>query len=642
MTPNKKKNHLAIVGLFIVVFIMSISLLAVMFLKKPVSELSLDTRKEAMVDSGLVELDTYPFNQSTLKVKEEQKINLQINTKDKSVDAVELIFEVIADEGLLDKSKIKFTGTIPEELEVGKQEIIDSVCSKDCYTVTLLLNIKDSNQAFATHDQMATISQLSFTPQKEGSLKIKISQDSTAIEHESSSDVLQKPSVLDFQYYVTNNGIDPSQCYYQYTSWGDCNNGWQTRQYSVEPDNCYWYEKETLKELSQKCVDSDAVSANNSYFYLYSTNNCFNQATTGENFYIIWNDDKYDNVTWIDVSTSNSFSNFYHKKVEGNIDQTNGDWLMVNAKGFTDATDERGTLIFEPDEDYYFRLYSTDNDGQHISSVHYYVAYCSGDQSVYKNCNDACGANSDQGKSCAPGMTCYEGSCRNENNPSDSSCLPILGTQLSNQSCNQYCASNNDCSAGLSCYWNSCRNPLNLSNTSCSVTTTYSSVTTSKSTLLPSEAYDLSTYSCNHGCNNNRDCEADMRCYKGSCRLADDPENIACVVSATELNSKDASSSSSVAKIVKPSTTPITDTNSKDTQSGLNKFLSSFSWQWLAIAGVILLVAISLIISSIAKAKKDPWTNHIKMINENDIPQKPEPEKTTETIKIPEDKPLQL
>lgn len=655
MSHHKKRNRLAILGLFSIILVVSVALLAVMFLQKSVSEVSFDTRKEAMVDSGLVELDTYPFNQSTLKVKEEQKINLQLNTKDKAVKSVELVFEVIADKGLLSKDKIKFTGTIPTEFKVSKQEITESLCEKNCFTVTLLLELKDGATTFKTHDQMKTISQLSFTPQKEGSLKIKISQDSTAVEQESSTDVLQKPSVLDFQYYVTNNGIDRSQCYYEYTDWGDCKNGWQTRQYSTQPDKCYWHEKETLKELSRKCTDNDVVNADNKYFYLYSNDKCLNQPSTGESLYIIWDDDKYEDVTYIDVSDSPNFNDFYHKKVKGNIDQTKDDWIMVNAKGFTDATGNKGPLSFEPNTEYFFRLYSTDNDGQHISSVRYYITYCSGNQSVYKNCNDACGENSDQSKSCAPGMTCYEGTCRNATNPTNSLCLATPGVRSSDLSCNQYCADSNDCESGLTCFWNRCRDTQNLESSSCeslattinkggttystnSITKTYTDKS-GKTVLLPSEAYDLTTYGCNQGCNSNRDCDADMRCYKGKCRLADNPEAIACVAETTN---QESSSSAGVIK-EKISTTPTaTPTINKTAetktilQNGLNKFLSSFSWQWLAIAGVILLIAVALIVISITRAKKDPWENSFKVNPEDNAPEE------KETIKIPEDKPTQI
>jgi hypothetical protein len=603
-----------------------------------------------MVDSGLAEIDTYPFDQSTLKVNEEQKINLQLNTKDKSVDAIELIFEVIADKGLLDKSKIKFTGTVPAELEISKQEVIQSICEKDCYTVTLLLTTKDPAITFSTHDQMKTISQLSFTPKKEGSLKLKISQDSTVIEHETSDDILQKPSVIDFQYYVTENGIDRSQCHFEYTSWGECKNGWQTRQYSTQPDRCQWYEDETLKELSQKCVDNDVISANSSYFYLDSHDRCLNQPSEGGSLYVIWNSKKYTNVTWIDVSSSPTFGDFYHKKVDGNIDQTNGDWLIVNAKGFTHATGTKGPLSFEPNKEYFFRLYTTNNDGQHISSVRYYITYCSGDQSSYKNCNDACGIKSDQSKSCATGMTCTtENICRNTSNPSNSLCLATPGIQTNDRSCNQYCANNNDCGTGLTCFWNRCREPKNLDSSSCEVKTVatktiYNSGTTKggtnvnsytdasgKTMLLPSEAYDLTTSSCNQGCNNNRDCEADMRCYKGKCRLADNPEEIACEIKSRADKDKDASGSGTK---VEPSATPAAVSNNGIFQgdNSIGKILSSFSWQWLAFAGTILLIAIALIVASIAKAKRDPWQS-------DSTTQFKKPE---ETVKIPEDKPLQF
>lgn len=641
-----KKNRLALIGLLSIILVTAVALLAVFVLQKSISQINFDTRKAAMVSSGLVELDTYPFNQSTLKVKEEQKINLQLNTKSKSVKSVELIFEVIADKGLLDKNKIKFTGNVPSEFKVSKQEVIESLCDKNCFTVTLLLEQKESGTVFNTYNQMKTISQLSFIPQKEGSLKIKISQDSTALDQEGSADILQKPSILDFQYYVTNNGIDRSQCYYQYTDWGDCKNGWQTRSYSVQPDKCYWHEKETLSELSRQCTDKNVINADSKYFYLYSNDRCLNQPSNGESLYIIWNSDKYKNVSYVDVSSSPNFNDFYHKKVDGNIDQTNGAWTMINSSKFTHATGNKGPLSFEPNTEYFFRLYSTDSNGKHIASVRYYVTFCSGDQSSYKNCNDTCGKDSDQSKSCAPGLTCYEGLCRNQSNPTNEKCLATPGIRSTDLSCNQYCASNSDCASGLSCFWNRCRNPQNLESNSCEstiiqtktnrvsstnqgITSTYTD-SKGKTVLLPSEAYDLVTYGCNQGCNNNRDCDADMRCYKGKCRLADNPENLVCT---NEMTKKEASSSVQITTTKSPTPTTIAPTNKTTIlQSGINKFLSNFSWQWLAVAGGILLVAITLIVISITKAKKDPWQNPVNKTENN----------LKEDIKIPEDKPTQI
>ncbi len=657
MNHLQKRNHLAWFGLLTIIVVTLFASLSVIFLQKSTSEVSFDTRKAAMVNSGLVELDTYPFNQSTLKVKEEQKINLQLNTKNEAIKSIELIFEVIADKGLLDRNKIKFINNTPNELRVSKQEITESLCDQNCFTVTLLLEQKDANTFFNTHNQMATIAGLSFTPQKEGSLKIKISQDSTAIEKTNNTDVLQKPSVLDFQYYVTNNGIDRAQCTYQYTDWGECKNGWQTRNYSVQPDKCYWYDKATLGELSRQCTDKNIINADNQYFYLYSNDRCLNQPSTGESLYVIWNSDKYKNVTYVDVSSSSTFNDFYHKKVDGNIDQTNGAWTMVNASKFTHATGNKGPLSFEPNTTYFFRLYSTDNGGKHIAAVRYYITYCSGDQSSYKNCNDDCSANSDQSKSCAPGLTCYDGACRNQTNPTNEKCLATPGIRSTELSCNQYCASNSDCASGLSCFWNRCRNTQNLESNSCESTTTSTKTSTTntinktttntKIALLPSEAYDLVTYGCNQGCNSNRDCDADLRCYNGKCRLVDNPENLTCsdtLVTQSQVASSSGSSSSNLNKTNKTTTSTVTPTpqvtNQKANilQSGLNKVLSNFSWQWLALAGVILLIAAVIIVISIAKAKKDPWKNPTATALKNESA----PTRNTESVKIPEDKPIKL
>jgi len=621
MQKSKRVPMWSIVGLFSVIFILSIGLLAVKLLQKPASEVSFDTRRAAMVDSGLTELNTYPFNQSTLKVGDEQKINLQLNTKSRSIDKIELIFEIIADKGLLGKSKIDFTDVIPDTLEVNKQEIVQGVCQKECFTATLLLTLKDETAPFVTVDEMVTISQLAFTPQKEGSLLIKIIEDSVAVEQDTNQDILQKPSVLDFQYYATDNGVDRAQCYFEYSDWSECQNGWQIRQYSVEPDKCFWYEEETLQELSRTCTDSSVVKAEDRYFYLDIKSACLNQPTTGQDIYVLWNKDKYKDVTWIDVSSSPEFNDFYHKKVDGNIDQTIGSYLAVRGDNFSHAAGNKAPLSFEPNRSYFFRLYSKDGD-KHIVGPRMYLTYCSGDQSSYKNCNDRCDASSDQSKSCASGMTCYEGACRNTSNPTNSSCLATPGIASNDRSCNQYCANNNDCSAGLSCFWNHCRLPSNLESTSCSklvatvaTTTTNtvvvnsSQVTTKGGVLLPSEANDLITNGCNLGCNNNRDCDADMRCYNGKCRLADNPENNSCGLTTDDGQTQNGTPSATITRSITANPSPTSNEGQSERVSVARNFfinlLSNFAWQWLAIAGGLLLLAMGLIVMGIGRSKRN-------------------------------------
>ncbi len=667
--PHKKRNrnYLALFGFLAVFLVSSIALFAVMFMQKQIAQVDFDTRKAAMVDSGLAELTTYPFNQSTLKVKEEQKIKLQINTKTKTIKQVELIFEIIADKGLFDKNQIKFTGTLPAAFKISKQEITESLCEKNCFTAHLLLELKDPAQAFSTHDQMQTLAELSFTPQKEGSVKVKISQDSEVLQQDNAADILQKPSVLDFQYYVTANGVDRAQCYYDYTAWSDCDNGWQTRKYTVQPDKCYWYEKETLEELSRKCSDKKTINADNRYFYLYSNDRCLNQPSNGASLYIIWSEDQYEDVSYIDVSNSPNFNDFYHKKVSGNIDQRQDEWLMVNAKDFTHATGNKGPLSFEPNTEYFFRLYSTKKGGQHISAARYYITYCSGDQSKYKNCNDACDQASDQSKKCAPGLICYEGACRQQSNPTNQLCLATPGIKSRDLSCNQYCASNTDCAAGLTCFWNRCRSFNNLESTTCDVTVTKNKeVTTNvgntrinstftdaagKIVLLPSEAYDLTTYSCNQGCNNNRDCNAGLRCYRGSCRLADNPESATCIINSAEPSNASQSSSINTASTNSAQLTTTKKTESASAESNQEQasfatnlwrnLMTNFSWQWLAVIGAILLFALFLMTLAILQAKKNPWQSD--SVNKQAATTKTENDnQSSEKIDIPKNTPLQF
>lgn len=647
-----KHNRFALVSLVAVFLLISTVFAAVLLLQRQGDDTSFDTRRAAMVDSGLAELDTYPFNQSTLKVKEQQKINLQLNTKAREIKQIELIFEIIADKGLLDKSKIQFTDIAPEVFEVNKQEIVESICAKDCFTATLVLSLKDEDAPFITADEMQSIAQLAFTPQKEGSLRLKIVTDSVTIEQETNADILQKPSVLEFQYYVTDNGIDRAQCYFEYSDWSECKNGWQTRQYSVEPDKCFWYKEEVLQELSRTCTDSKTVKVDSRYFYLDVKTACLNQPNEGRDIFLLWHKNHYKNIDWIDVSSSPTFGDFYHKKVEGNIDQTVGDYLAMRADGFSHATGNKAPLSFEPNREYFFRLHTTDNGGQHISAVRLYLTYCSGDQSAYKNCNDRCDESSDQSKVCAPGMTCHEGLCRNTSNPYNTSCLATPGISSNDRSCNQYCANSNDCAAGLTCFWNHCRLPSNLESTSCAqpvaaakaVTRSTAPATTTKGTtsrggtLLPSEAYDLATSGCNQGCNNNRDCDADMRCYKGSCRLAADPEDKMCALGSQA--SQDTEAATPSATVAPASPSPTADRSDRTLGDDINQFfvniLSNFPWQWLAVAGGLLIAALTLIVAGISRSRRELYPRvypRVKTLLE---------QKESEDLQVPPAKPTQI
>lgn len=638
MKIQKKRKSFALIGLFVIVLTMTATVLAIMFFNR-IGMDTLDLRQQAMVEGGSAELNTYPFDQSTLKVAEKQNIQLQVNTGTKSVDAIELQLEITADTGMLDQSQIQFEGSLPDTLQVDQQVIQKNSCEKDCYTALITLTTKDPAVPYSSHDQYETLQSFTFKPLKEGSLQIQISQDSQIIENGTNSDILNQPSVLAFEYYITENGIDPAQCYFAYSDWGSCQNNIQTRSFTVEPNNCQWYESETLQELSRACVSSDSniISANSAYFYLYTPDACWYAANDGSNVYILWNKVQYSDIDWVDVSTSSDFGSFYHKQVSGNIDQTSGDFLIMTASNFRSGnTNEDKVLAFEPDQQYFFRLHKS--DGRYVASARLYMTYCSGAEKLYRSCNEVCGsASDDPNKACASGLTCSsENRCRRVNNLEDSRCLPTrssTSTIPSTRSCNDYCSDSSECSSGLSCFWNRCRLASNLQSSSCQSITSASTLTSSvsrsstqsssvvyqtktiKNAILPSEASQLSTYACNHGCETNRDCQSNLRCYKGSCRLASDPENASCGSSgsSSSATSSASTSSSSSAGLSGRITTnsedfaSVTPTPTVSSPSLLQTILNNFHWQYLALAGVFLIAALGLIVSSVSRGKKELW-----------------------------------
>lgn len=566
---TKSRNNFAIWGLFFVVFVMTATLLGIFFLQKPVEEVSLDTRKAAMVKDGIVNLEVYPFDQSTIKLGESQTVDFQLNTKDAALNYIELNLEVEADENLLDSNKIQFANEIPSSLEIEKEEIAETSCDDgDCFIAKLVLKAKDSAIPYTTNNENKTIAKLNFRPAKEGSFELELKSDSKVLANNSQEDLLGITSNRNFEFFVTENGIDPAQCYYDYSDWSYCKDGWQSRTYEVKPNNCHWHEEEELKDLSQYCYDNetDLVTAKPIDFYLSTSKTCWTGDNDGSDIVINWNAERYTDVTWIDMSRNSEFDHFFHKKVEGNVKTGDNGFLMVDASNMLDSQDGHGPFVFEADEDYFFRLYSEDGDGYHMLARKFEIDYCDGEAAA----------------------------------------------------------------------------------TTTNRSTTYVS---SGRSYLPSEYYDLTTYSCNHGCNTNRDCDAGLRCYQGKCRSADNPTDSTCLVGKViEESETDATDEAEIATEVEEVETEA-KTEETETQNafverkGLNinsllfGILSSFSWQWLAIAGLILIVSIALIIIGIARSKKDPWAD-VKSFEQEETKKKAIEEKRK--VIIPENKPLEI
>ena len=558
----KNRNNVAIWGLFFIVFIMTATLLGIFFLQKPTEEVSLDTRKAAMVQDGIVDLELYPFDQSTIKLGESQNIDFQLNTKDAALGYIELNLEVQADENLLDSSKIQFADEIPSTLEVVTEDINEISCdNKDCFTAKLVLESKDTAIPYTTNNESKTIAKLNFKPDKEGSFEIELMSTSKVTAIDSQDDLLAITNDKNFEFFVTENGIDPAQCYYDYSDWSACNDGWQSRTYEVLPNNCHWHEEEELEELSRTCyyTDTSLVTASSEDFYLSTSKTCWSSNNDGSDIIINWNADKYQNVTWVDMSNNYVFNNFFHKNVEGNSKDAGNGFLRIDATNLMSADNNDGPFVFEPGEDYYFRLYS--EDGYHLLARRFETDYCESD------------------------------------------------------------------------------NTTTSDNTSAkTVTYTYTR------NYLPSEYYDLTTYSCNHGCNTNRDCDAGLRCYEGKCRSADNPTDNTCLVGKVIEENKDATAEAKVTETVvnneeEPETNAFVERRGLNINSLWFGILSSFSWQWLALAGVILIISIALIVIGIARSKKDPWED-VKSFEQEEAAKKAFEEKRK--VIIPENKPLEI
>lgn len=100
------------------------------------------------------------------------------------------------------------------------------------------------------------------------------------------------------------------------------------------------------------------------------------------------------------------------------------------------------------------------------------------------------------------------------------------GSQTPAAGCNQPCRANRDCDVGLRCYYGTCRLADNPQDETCQPASThptpFPSSLTPKPTSLPTVA------GCNQTCQTNADCDVNLMCFQGHCRLADQPDSSTC------------------------------------------------------------------------------------------------------------------
>lgn len=649
-----------VLGVLLLIFILSATLFGLIFLQS-VDE-SLDIRKQAVAVKKRVDFNTYPFSQSFFQVGENNKIELQINTYNHFVAALELNLLLKTDAGLFKTTDLKIMQSQEQQLKLVQSDIQQTECEPqaDCYVATLLLISQEADKPFTSRNLSTSIASLEFVPQKEGAVTLQLASTSQIIEHNTAQNILQNPTAIKFNYYISNNGIDFAQCRYVYDNWSDCQNFWQTREYQVTPLNCHWYQQETLESLTRQCqvnkekVDNLSLAKSEDFFLKYFAT-CLNNSSQGEKFYLVWNTEKYDNFDWLDVSLDHEFTNFYQKSTK--TAQRVGKYAIIDltaVNGFSQNVQGQ-TLTLQADQNYYFRLYN-DQTEEFVLGPKLYLNYCPAEQSRNLDCQDSC-IQTQQGSNCLEGLSCINSKCSLESNPQNQWCFDPDLLSKSQKSGSV---------AGVS---------TQVSDASYII----------QGPFLPSEIYDLTTYACNHGCNTNRDCMADYRCYQGRCRLASNPESSSCenldgtktkpieqkggVIDDQQSNKepsptsqpspsieeeKETSTSSVIVEeaIISSDSTTSNEEQSAENESkkdltffpsifsnfsaALTKFFGSFNWQYLALAGLLLVIAVVFIILGLShdprQSKKITKIDQDQIIAETD----------EEEPSIPENKKLDL
>jgi hypothetical protein len=617
-----------IFSVLFLIFILSTTLFGLLFMQM-VDE-SLDLRSQALMINKRADFNTYPFSQSFFKVQEPSRIELQINTYNHLVDGLELNLLIKADQGLLQESDLRISETRDQRLRLAYQNIQTTSCDPqyDCYLLSLILISDQPSQPFSSQNLSTSVANLNFIPQKEGSITLKLSQNSQINEHGSGKNLLQNVNSSEFNYYVSNNGIDFAQCRYVYGDWSECENFWQSRQYQVSPVNCHWYQQEPLEELTRQCSSAKSgiklALADSKDFFLHYFTPCLKENSRGENFYLVWNTKQYPDFDWVDVSLNHRFENFYQQSTK--TAQRIGDYAIMDLSQFTGFSQEiRGqNLIFSANQNYFFRLYN-DQSEEFVYGPKLNIKYCTAELSQKLDCQDPC-IETAQGSNCSEGLSCIDGSCRLASNPQS-----------------LWCFDEELISSGVI-----------LGRVAGATTQLSDSGIIIQGPFLPSEVYDISTYACNHGCNTNRDCMADYRCYEGRCRLASNPESPTCEeavaddqqtsedITTDEINvlvNQDDQENLSSESANLEDTTDSTETvdqeaDNKKSESANNfainlaflnnlpsyfanlvnniGFLNSFNWQFVALVGLLIIIAFVFIILGISR---DPRRKKKEIVN---------------------------
>ncbi len=136
--------------------------------------------------------------------------------------------------------------------------------------------------------------------------------------------------------------------------------------------------------------------------------------------------------------------------------------------------------------------------------------------------------------------------------------------------CNQTCRANADCAVGLRCFYGTCRLADNPQDINCLPPQPTQTSPTNTPELTPSSTETSPVVGCNQVCQVNADCEVGLMCFQGHCRLVDKPETDNCLLNQPTPNI----TSSQATDSTQPSQPPNTGLEETSSKTFIDYFLS--------------------------------------------------------------------
>lgn len=467
---KSSKQIWSIVLVALSIFFIVLGGLGLLYVQQPLREGSFDTRKDASVADGPVEITTSYTPQT--EANAQSQVVFKFNSHNQPVTKMELVFNVISSTFSQETDEVPtihtdFTGATMKIVEQEMEETADG------YLVSMVL-VPKQGTSVATQDP-TPFARLDFIPKQSGAVHLSFDPNTSHVFVSGAPTTDQLKHVAPTSHAVTvKDQVQPVK---------------DEILFNQSSQNTTFYQ-----------ADGSEISLNN-----LEKNKSYRVKTS----FKINNELK---VTGTPPGTDAAVR--ITLRVQGANRQTKEypySALTGSANGFGDTLEFDYTRTTDQLKIELLAYLSGSTSGTilHDTWAITYNLGGTGGTSDIKSCNEKCASNSE----CPTNHRCYKNQCRLVTNLSSSSCSQPADKGLQ-RTCNQYCADSRECAAGFSCYYNRCRRPDNLESTVCA---------------MPSAALQQAIKdSCNDSCKNNGECANNMRCFNGSCRLATNPSSTSC------------------------------------------------------------------------------------------------------------------